>query len=179
MKRLAIATVFTFTTFTVASASSPYTGEERQDIKALSVTQVDEYLAGKGMGYAKAAELNHYPGPKHVLELASELKLTAEQRKQIETISTEMESNAKQLGKKIVDQERQLDRAFVSGDIVDESLRQRLNELARLQAELRYTHLRAHLTTRMALTSEQIKQYDALRGYSAGTANSGEHHHRH
>ncbi len=179
MKRLAIATVFTFTTFTVASASSPYTGEERQDIKALSVTQVDEYLAGKGMGYAKAAELNHYPGPKHVLELASELKLTAEQRKQIETISTEMESNAKQLGKKIVDQERQLDRAFVSGDIVDESLRQRLNELARLQAELRYTHLRAHLTTRMALTTEQIKQYDALRGYGADTANVGEHHHRH
>ena len=32
-----------------------------------------QYLDGAGMGYARAAELNHFPGPMHVLELAREM----------------------------------------------------------------------------------------------------------
>src|SRR5688572_33228087 len=43
---------------------------DRVNIKALSSEEVEEYLSGAGMGYAKAA----------VLELADQLKLTAEQR---------------------------------------------------------------------------------------------------
>ncbi len=34
---------------------------------------------GEGMGIVKYAELNGYPGPKHVLELVNELRLTEEQ----------------------------------------------------------------------------------------------------
>ena len=36
-------------------------------IKALSTEDVDGYLGGKGMGFAKAAELNGFAGPSHVL----------------------------------------------------------------------------------------------------------------
>ena len=54
-------------------AASPYAGEEGREIKALSAADVDAYLTGQGMGFAKAAELNGYAGPKHVLELAAEL----------------------------------------------------------------------------------------------------------
>jgi len=43
------------------------------------------------MGLAKAAELNHYPGPRHVLDLASELKLSEEQRLRIEQIYNTMQ----------------------------------------------------------------------------------------
>ena len=50
---------------------SPYTGLEERDIKALSAEQVAGYLAGDGMGFALPAELNHYPGPKHVLDLSA------------------------------------------------------------------------------------------------------------
>ena len=39
-----------------------------------------QFLAGAGMGYAKAAELNSYPGPMHVLELADRLGLTPDQQ---------------------------------------------------------------------------------------------------
>ncbi|MBW2146214.1 MAG: hypothetical protein JRI22_04235 [Deltaproteobacteria bacterium] len=53
----------------------PYAGGERRSIKALSPELVQDYLNGKGMGLSLAAELNHYPGPAHVLELASELNL--------------------------------------------------------------------------------------------------------
>ena len=63
-----------------AAPESPYVGQESRGIKALSPEDVDAYLAGKGMGLAKAAELNGYPGPAHVLELASQLSLTSDQR---------------------------------------------------------------------------------------------------
>jgi hypothetical protein len=44
---------------------SPYAGEQGRAIKALSQKEVSDLLDGAGMGYAKAAELNRYPGPMH------------------------------------------------------------------------------------------------------------------
>src|SRR5688500_10395435 len=58
----------------------PYAGQEGRAIKALSAEEVKQYLAGAGMGYAKAAELNRFPGPQHALELADKLSLTTDQR---------------------------------------------------------------------------------------------------
>ena len=63
-----------------AATASPYAGEQSRDIKALSSTETNNLLNGAGMGYAKAAELNGYPGPMHVLELARPLGLTDAQR---------------------------------------------------------------------------------------------------
>jgi hypothetical protein len=50
----------------------PYAGQQEREIKALSADEIKQYLAGAGMGYAKSAELNHYPGPGHALELADQ-----------------------------------------------------------------------------------------------------------
>jgi hypothetical protein len=41
--------------------------------QALSDQEVSALLDGHGAGFAKAAELNGYPGPMHVLELADRL----------------------------------------------------------------------------------------------------------
>ena len=49
---------------------SPYAGQQARQVKALSKAEIEGLLAGRGLGYAKAAELNHYPGPRHVLDLA-------------------------------------------------------------------------------------------------------------
>jgi hypothetical protein len=57
-----------------------------RQIKALSAQEIEGLLAGEGMGFALAAELNGHPGPKHVLELASELDLSADQVAQVEAI---------------------------------------------------------------------------------------------
>ena len=51
--------------------------------QALSPEDIQGLLEGRGMGLAKAAELNSYPGPKHVLEMADALELTPEQRAEI------------------------------------------------------------------------------------------------
>jgi hypothetical protein len=50
-------------------------------------------LKGEGMGMAKAAELNGYPGPTHVLTLAKELALTESQLQQVTAISRQTPSN--------------------------------------------------------------------------------------
>jgi len=60
-------------------------------------------------------------------------------------------------------------------DSIDEgSLRTAVNEAARLRAELREAHLRAHLATRLVLTPEQVARYDALRGYARRAAEAPE-----
>src|SRR4051794_40771771 len=60
--------------------SAPYSGQQARSIKALSPENIAALLTGEGMGMAKAAELNGYPGPAHVLALAKELNLTEAQR---------------------------------------------------------------------------------------------------
>jgi hypothetical protein len=54
----------------LAQSQQPYAGLEGRSIKALSEQQVADLRAGRGMVLALAAELNGYPGPMHVLELA-------------------------------------------------------------------------------------------------------------
>ena len=46
------------------------------------------------MGLALAAELNGYPGPAHVLELADKLELSAEQRATINALFEFMKAEA-------------------------------------------------------------------------------------
>ena len=54
-----------------SSAGHAHAGEQQREIKALSGQDIQAYENGQGHGFAKAAELNGYPGPMHTLELAS------------------------------------------------------------------------------------------------------------
>jgi len=65
---------------------SNYTGEVDRVIKSLSAKDIEDLMLGNGMGLAKAAELNGYPGPKHVLEMQEQLFLETEQLTSIEEI---------------------------------------------------------------------------------------------
>tara|TARA_B110000196_G_C21048804_1_gene616265 strand:- start:48 stop:323 length:276 start_codon:yes stop_codon:yes gene_type:complete len=62
------------TPYAVADAQ-PYAGQHQRSIKALSKNDIQGYKSGAGLGMAKAAELNHYPGLIHILEFAAPLKL--------------------------------------------------------------------------------------------------------
>jgi hypothetical protein len=163
-----------------APAVSPYAGDERRAIKALSEDEVRDYLAGSGMGFAKAAELNRYPGPRHVLELADRLALSAEQRRRTERLFASMREEAARLGGEIVAQERELDARFASGAISAAEMERLTATLGALQGRLRAVHLRAHLAQRDILTTEQRRQYDVLRGYGqAPPATRPPGHHGH
>jgi len=151
-------------------ATSPYKGEETRAIKSLAPEQIDQLLNGRGMGLAKAAELNSYPGPMHVLALKEELGLSPEQLVRVQVVFDQMKQNAIELGKQIVDQEAALDAAFAKRAIDDDQLRTRLRKLGELQADLRAAHLAAHLQTRQILDDRQVAKYDELRGYVAKPA---------
>ena len=78
------------------------------------------------MGLAKAAGLNHYPGPAHVLALATELGLTPDQRARTEKLFKSMETEAISLGKQLIERERELHDMFASKSITQEKLHQSL-----------------------------------------------------
>ena len=164
----------------IPAAESPYVGQETRSIKALSPEDVDAYLSGKGMGLAKAAELNGYAGPAHVLELASQLSLTPEQRTRTQALFASMQAKAAGLGRTLVESERELDQLFASKNITSERLAKALGEIANLQAQIRGAHLEAHLAQVGLLTPDQNARYAELRGYK-GTGrepnHSGQHKH--
>jgi hypothetical protein len=145
---------------------SPYAGWTDRDIKALSVEQVRQLEDGDGMGLALPAELNRYPGPKHVLELADSLGLSAAQFAAIGEVERVMRDSARVLGARLVARERDLDRAFAEERADSAAVRGLTAEIARLTGELRYVHLAAHLAVTRLLEPAQRHRYQTLRGYA-------------
>lgn len=153
------------------AADTPYAGLETRSIKALSPQDVDDFRAGRGMGMALAAELNNYPGPRHVLDLSDRLGLSPAQKIRVSGLFDEMSARAQALGAQILDAEARLDRSFAAGDADETALRSMTADIAALKGELRYVHLRYHLVVRGLLSKDQIARYRDLRGYgSAGGA---------
>jgi hypothetical protein len=161
----------------VLAADMPYSGQQARAIKALSDDDVAALRNGEGMGMAKAAELNGYPGPKHVLDLARQLQLTDGQRRGVQAIFDRMSAAAKPLGGELIAQEQALDQLFAKGEITPDRLAAATAAIAELQGRLRAVHLSAHLETRALLNADQIARYEQLRGYGASPA--PEHHHHH
>lgn len=154
--------------------AQPYAGLQEREIRTLAPEKVTDLLEGRGVGYALAAELNHYPGPTHILELASELGLNRDQESTVHEIFIKMQIQAKELGGRLVELEAKLDQAFRTGEMTAAGLEQMTREIATVEGRLRYTHLAAHLETKEILTAEQVDRYDEMRGYK--TANGGAHH---
>jgi Spy/CpxP family protein refolding chaperone len=123
----------------------------------------DGLLAGEGMGMAKYAESNGFPGPKHVLDLADKLQLTAKQKVEVQEIYDEMLSRARTLGKMIVKVEEELNYQFSSGMLKQESVEEDAESIGKMRGSLRGVHLAAHVRTKAVLTPKQVELYVALR----------------
>lgn len=176
----ALGLLSTSAAFANQPAPSPYAGQEQREIKALSLDEIKNYLAGKGAGFAKAAELNHYPGPAHVLELSQQLQLSPEQHARTQQQFNAMQAEAMRLGKALVEHEQLLDTLFATGNISKDTLQSALKNIAVLQAQIRSVHLEAHLVQKDILTPDQVRRYDALRGYNkpaSATTDGGAHQH--
>jgi hypothetical protein len=153
-----------------ADSPSPYSEMETRSVKALSDEQVADLEAGRGMGLALAAELNGYPGPSHVLELAEALGLTSKQTTRSKELLGQMKAETIPLGKRLIKEETELDHLFAERTITTIRLIEMVKSIAEVQGALRATHLRYHLDMVQLLTPEQIRRYSQLRGY-AGSGN--------
>lgn len=154
----------------------PYAGQQERAVKSLSAQEVDDLLAGRGMGTARPAELSRHPGPAHVLELKDRLGLSPAQEERTRAIHAGMQARAAAAGKRVVEAERALDHAFAQGAIDASVLAMRVREAGGMHAEFRLAHLEAHLETKALLTSAQVDLYDEARGY-AGEKPLGAHKH--
>lgn len=147
-------------------ASTPYAGFESRRIKALSDAQIADLEAGRGMMLALPAELNGYPGPAHVLELAERLRLTPDQRAKTQALFESMEREAKAAGNAVIEAEASLDALFATRSITRETLIQATARAAMAAAGLRAAHLRYHIAIAELLTPQQQDEYARLRGYT-------------
>jgi Spy/CpxP family protein refolding chaperone len=173
MKLILVAFLLTATVSALAQ-HQPYAGQHERDIKALSAEEVKQYLSGAGMGYARPAELNRYPGPMHVLELAEQLSLTPEQRRRTQALMDAHKAEARAIGAKRVESERALEALFHSGKADEVTLAGMVRAAAALEGEYRLTHLETHMRMRALLSEEQVERYVQLRGYA-----DGEHRRQH
>lgn len=126
---------------------------------------------GQGFGMALVADRNGFPGPRHILDMKDELKLSADQVRDVQQLFDKMHNRAVELGNELLAKEAELDRLFAQGVSGEASVRHLLTESALLRAELRWVHIFAHLEARDLLTPEQRRAYHAAR-YA-----SGEHKH--
>jgi Spy/CpxP family protein refolding chaperone len=159
-----------------AAGEAPYAGWQDRAIKALSAEQIDDLRQGRGMGLALPAELNGYPGPRHVLDLADPLELTPTQQAEAQELFDAMQAQAIVLGEQVIAGEATLDRLFATGSPSDAEILAAAVEVGRLQGALRAHHLRYHLAMREVLSPHQVVRYQQLRGYSAdGPHGHGDH----
>jgi len=170
MKTAVIASIVLVSLIASASAQSlqPYAGVQTRQIKALSDQQIADLKAGRGMGLALAAELNGYPGPSHLLELADQLALTEDQRATVKGMFEAMKAETIPLGENLIDQEAALDRLFTSHAVTLETLQATTAAIGETQAKLRDAHLKYHLSTVAILKPQQLQRYAEFRGYMTG-----------
>lgn len=150
---------------TSAIAQSAYSGWQNRSIKALSAKQTEDLLAGRGMSLALSAELNGHPGPKHVLELATDLSLTTPQKTEVEKLYSALQAEARAGGKKVLEAETTIDEQFAGDALNPGALEQAVLKAATEWGRLRWIHLQYHLRMRGVLTSDQVARYQSLRGY--------------
>ncbi|MEN0086988.1 MAG: Spy/CpxP family protein refolding chaperone [Pseudomonadota bacterium] len=156
-------------------ASQPYADQQGRTISSLSAADVEQLRAGQGWGLAKPAEFNGYPGPAHVLEFTEQLALTENQLRAVEASFQTMQAQAATLGSALVEAEAALDSAFVDRDVTPDSLTTLLTRAEELRADLRETHLTAHLEVTPLLRDEQKTRYQELRGYGDGHSGHSGH----
>jgi Spy/CpxP family protein refolding chaperone len=172
MKRLALLAALAFVVAAHSAAvqsQQPYAGLETRSIKALSEEQIADLKAGRGMQLALAAELNGYPGPLHVIELADSLHLSETQRTKVQALFAAMKVEAVALGEQLIAQEAALDRQFAGRTMTEAGLAAQLQAIGATQAALRTVHLKYHLVTLDVLTPMQVRRYAELRGYASGS----------
>jgi len=103
-----------------------------------------------------------YPSPKRVLDLSSTLNLTESQRNALRDIYSETYTRAKELGKRIIKIEEELDEAFKAGFVTSQSVSDDCEQIGKLRGKLRGVLLGSRIAAKKLLTASQMDMYKKL-----------------
>ena len=148
----------------------PQGAGQGQKAAALSCAEQFEAVVREGyaFGMAFAADRNGYPGPRHILELKTELRLTADQEAKVTELMHAMLGESHPKGVRLLEAERRLERLYADGVADEASVRAAVAEVERARSELRLVHLLIHLRTRDLLTREQREAYHKIQWGTTG-----------
>ncbi len=175
MRTLLILVAASLSTIALAQEHSEGPEAQNSSISSLTGRDIEGLQNGRGMGAGRVAELNGYPGPRHVLELANELELSDEQIEATQLIFAEMRSAAVATGAEIIEAERSLDELFAAHDADPESVQTALTQIGLMRARLRFVHIEAHMKMREVLTDDQIEAYGLHRSDGPGHGQGQRH----
>lgn len=130
-----------------------------EPLKGLSGGRIEGLREGQGMGLARAAELNGYPGPLHVLELTDELDLSEAQHARAEALYEAMHEEAVAVGEEILAAERDLEALFADGEATRDQVAAHTDRLGALHGRLRGVHLGYHVKMAEVLSGKQVEAY--------------------
>ena len=142
----------------------PQGAGQGQKAAALSCAEQFEAVVREGyaFGMAFAADRNGYPGPRHILELKTELRLTADQEAKVAALMHAMLSDSRPKGARLLEAEGRLERLYADGVADEANVRAAVAEVERARSELRLAHLLIHLRARDLLTREQREAYHKI-----------------
>ena len=103
---------------------------------------------------ALPAELNRYPGPRHVLEVADKLGPSPEQEAETRRLFERMQVGSRAARRRAGRQGGGARAAVRVGRCGRAALRAVVTEAARLRGELRLAHLKYHLVMRQLLSPD-------------------------
>src|SRR5713226_3062585 len=113
---------------------SPYATLPGTGATGLLPQEVEGLTKGEGMALAMAAELNGYPGPRHLLDAAAagQLDLRPDQHEALQRLYDGMLAEAKAKGQEILRAEEELALRFRHGRIDETGLREILGQIGQL-----------------------------------------------
>jgi hypothetical protein len=162
MKTLLIAFILTLCC-TAANAQQADSTAKHSPLKTLSYDRYDALIKGEDIdGMSLAGELNHYPLPDKVLKQKKQVNLSPIQVTKISAIAKELHRKKLEMGLIIINNERTLDSIFKYNRLNNGSLIFYTNRYGLYQGEIRNAILQACLATRMLLSDDQVKRYEAL-----------------
>ena len=143
----------------------PGSAGQGHKVAALSCAEQFEAVVreGHGFGMAFSADRNGYPGPRHILELKTELRLTGDQETKAAALMHAMLGESRPKGARLLEAERRLERLYADGVADEANVRAAVAEVERARSELRLVHLLTHLRTRDLLSREQRDAYHKIR----------------
>jgi Spy/CpxP family protein refolding chaperone len=124
-----------------------------------SAQRAEGLREGKGMGLATSAENNGYPGPRHVLDQADRLNLSADQRAKVAAMIAAMKAEAIPVANVLLAHEVDLEDLFKSHTASVKKIDAASHLIGESEAKLRTIHLKYHLQTVDILTAAQVAKY--------------------